>query len=96
MIVFGDVMRKVQSFSGTLPMTPLEQYVACVARPGFVDDAGQRDAAVRLTDVAQRLIAQRAAEASAIGRLKMRLRGEDRGPVTGLYLWGGWGVARRF
>jgi cell division protein ZapE len=74
----------------------MEQYIACVAQPGFIDDAAQRNAAARLTDLAQRLIAQRTEEASFVGRLRARFGSVERKPVTGMYLWGGVGRGKTF
>jgi cell division protein ZapE len=79
-----------------MPMTPNEQYVACLTLPGFVDDPAQRHAAMRLTDVAQRLLAARTVEQTLTWRLKARLVGADREPVTGLYMWGGVGRGKTF
>jgi len=77
-------------------MTPIEQYVACLTLPGFVDDPAQRHAAQRLTDLRQRLLAARAVEQSLAWRLKARLVGAGREPVTGLYMWGGVGRGKTF
>ena len=79
-----------------MSMTPIEQYIACLSLPGFVDDPAQRHAALRLTDVARRLMAARAAEQSLTWRLKARLVGAGREPVTGLYMWGGVGRGKTF
>jgi len=77
-------------------VTPVEQYIACLALPGFVDDPAQRDAVARLDELHSRLLAARTDEASLARRLKSRFVGDRREPIKGLYLWGGVGRGKTF
>ena len=77
-------------------MNPLEQYSACLAQKGFVDDPAQRLAVARLNALHERLLAVREDEASLTRRLRARLVGDSREGVEGLYLWGGVGRGKTF
>jgi cell division protein ZapE len=77
-------------------MTPVEQYNACLSLPGFIDDAAQRGAIVRLDDLSRRLIDASNDEASLAGLLKARLVGNRRNVIKGLYMWGGVGRGKTF
>jgi cell division protein ZapE len=77
-------------------VTPAQQYAACLAQTGFVDDPAQRHAIARLDALHERLLAALAEEASLTRRLRARLVGDRREPVQGLYLWGGVGRGKTF
>lgn len=65
----------------------MDRYRSEVARAGFTEDPAQRAVAERLAELHDALAA---AGPARRGGLLGRLRG-PRGPVTGLYLWGGVG-----
>jgi cell division protein ZapE len=73
------------------PTSPLAQYLACLAQPGFVDDPAQRNVVAKLTELADRLISARVRERTFTWRVKARLGAGERESVRGLYLWGGVG-----
>jgi cell division protein ZapE len=96
-IVFGCATSTVQClFCGPRLVNPAEQYSACLAQKGFVDDPAQRHAVARLNALHERLLAARADEASLTRRLRARLVGDRREGVEGLYLWGGVGRGKTF
>jgi cell division protein ZapE len=70
-------------------MGPVERYRAELDRPGFLHDPAQERAVAELQRVYEELAAP--APRGRLRRLVSRVAGEGRGPVAGLYLWGGVG-----
>ncbi|WP_339899759.1 cell division protein ZapE [uncultured Gilvimarinus sp.] len=78
--------------AGSKPLSPQARYEEDLKRPGFVADATQADAVVRLQRLYERL-----QEPVKKPGLWQRLMGrEQQEPVVGLYFWGGVGRGKTY
>lgn len=71
--------------------TPWQRYQDDLARPGFVADDAQREAAEHLQSLYDRLISVEPPARRGVVGFWNRMRGIRPEPQTGLYLWGGVG-----
>ena len=77
-------------------MTPSERYAADLEREGFRDDPAQAEVIGLLDDLALELARERSGP-TLLDRLRTRLGApQARGPVRGLYLWGGVGRGKTY
>ncbi len=84
-------------------MTPLERYQADLKRPDFFHDAAQENAVRHLQRLYDDLVSASPQGAAAAGKLGLfdRLLGkkpqnQQRGPIKGIYFWGGVGRGKTY
>ena len=74
-------------------MTPLERYQADLQRPDFFHDAAQENAVRHLQRLYDDLVAADAGKSGLLGKLFGK---KSKGPVKGLYFWGGVGRGKTY
>ena len=74
-------------------MTPLERYQADLKRPDFFHDAAQETAVRHLQRLYDDLIAADPESRGLFGKFFAR---KSKGPVKGLYFWGGVGRGKTY
>lgn len=74
-------------------MTPLERYQADLKRPEFFHDAAQETAVRHLQRLYDDLVADEQSKPGLFGKL---LGKKPRGPIKGLYFWGGVGRGKTY
>ncbi len=77
-------------------MTPWQRYQADLQREGFSHDASQEQAVLLLQDLYERLVAESAEYDGGLKVWLRKLRGVEREPLVGLYLWGGVGRGKTY